>query len=370
MNRQTWAALAVVATLALTACGKKPDEAPAAAAAKPALTVEISTPSVQSWPGVVESSGAVAPWQEASIGTELSGVRLEEVRVNVGDTVTQGQELARFADDSLKAELARLEAQIAENQAALEKAQGDADSGERLAAAGAISKSELRNLRSQVAIAQARVASAKAQRDAQALRVGYARVLAPDEGVISARAATVGAVATPGTEMFRLIRRGRLEWRAEVRADVLPKLTRGMKAQVRLPSGQTVAGTVRQVAPSVNAETLNGIAYVDLPARSGLSAGMFVSGVFELPATDALAVPESALVFRNGNRYVMQVDDSNRIHEVKVQVGRRHGNDIEITEGLPTDARVALSGGAFLNEGDLVSIAAGTAAASAKAAAK
>ena len=351
----------------LGACGGKPQPA-TPADAKAALTVEVTSPTLQAWPGLVEASGSIAPWQEASIGTELSGVRLEEVLVNVGDTVAAGQLLAHFSEDSLKAEYARLEAQVAENQAAADKARADAEGGERLGAAGALSQTELRSLRAQVAITEARLASAKAQRDAQALRISYARVVAPDEGVISARAATVGAVATPGVEMFRLIRRGRLEWRAEVRADALPRLTRGMRATLKLPSGQDVTGTVRQVAPAVNAQTLNGMVYVDVPAR-GLAAGLFVSGSFELPATEALAVPESAIVFRNGNRYVMQLDAANRIHEVKVQAGRRHGNDLEIIEGLTADARIALSGGAFLNEGDLVTVAA-PAGAAARAEAK
>jgi multidrug efflux pump subunit AcrA (membrane-fusion protein) len=99
------------------------------------------------------------------------------------------------------------------------------------------------------------------------------------------------------------------------------------------------------------------MAYVDLPANSGLAAGMFVSGAFDLPASDALSVPESALVFRNGNRYVMQIDDGHRVHEIKVQTGRRHGNDVEVVAGVDAGVRVALSGGAFLNDGDLVNVA-------------
>jgi multidrug efflux pump subunit AcrA (membrane-fusion protein) len=60
------------------------------------------------------------------------------------------------------------------------------------------------------------VESAKAQLDAQLLRLKHTQVLAPDSGIISARSATLGAVVGTGTELFRLIRQGRLEWRAEV----------------------------------------------------------------------------------------------------------------------------------------------------------
>ena len=143
---------------------------------------------------------------------------------------------------------------------------------------------------------------------------------------------------------------------------VLQQLRPGMHARIHLPQGQTVNGTVRQLAPTISTETLNGIAYVDLPSGSSLAAGMFLSGEFELPATEVLAVPASAVVFRTGLHYVMQIGNDNRVHELKVQTGRRRGADIEILEGLGEEARLAVAGGTFLNDGDLVSVARTTAA--------
>jgi RND family efflux transporter MFP subunit len=343
-------------TLSLAACSEPAAEAPVEA--KPALTVRVVSPRVDSWPGTVAASGPIAPWQEASVGTELGGVRLDEVLVNVGDRVEKGQLLARFSEDSLQAELARLNALVQEAQAALEKARLDAESADRLEPSGAISKQQARGLRTQATIAEAQLASAKAGRDAQALRLRYARVLAPDHGIISARSATVGAVVNPGTELFRLIRGARLEWRAEVRADALAQLKKGTTASITLPQGGGVAGKVRQIAPTVSPDTLSGIVYVDLPANPGLAAGLFVSGTFELAASDVLVVPTSAVVFRSGNRYVMQVGADNRIREIKIETGRRRGNDVEILGGVEAGARLALAGGAFLNDGDLVTVAA------------
>lgn len=355
LNAATAVIALPLAAALLSACGGKTDAQ--AAALKPTLTVEVVSPRRESWPRAVGASGPIAPWQEASIGTELNGVRLDEVRVNVGDQVTRGQLLARYNADSLQADLARMDAQVAEAAAALEKARVDAENADRLASTGAFSQQDIHSIHTQAAVAEARLASAKAQRDSQALRVRYASVVAPDDGVISSRSATVGAVAAPGAELFRLIRRGRVEWRAEVRADALPQLKPGTRAVIHGLDGRPVAATLRQVAPSVNAETLNGIVYVDVPAGSGLAAGMFVSGEFELAPSDALALPESVLVFRNGNRYVMQLDTANRIHEVKVQTGRRRDKDVEIVDGIDASARLALAGGAFLNDGDLVTVA-------------
>jgi HlyD family secretion protein len=349
--------LALLGMTLLAACGEAPPAAESPPP-RPVLTVQVVQPRTESWPGVVAASGAIAPWQEASIGSELGGVRLEEVKVNVGDRVSRGQLLARFAEDSLRAELARLDAVVKEAQAALEKARLDAEGAERLEGSGAISKQQARGLRTQAVIAEAQLASAQAQRDAQALRLRYARVVAPDEGVISARSATVGAVATPGVELFRLIRGGRLEWRAEVRADALARLRKGTRATIRLPGTEaTVEGRVRQLAPTVNPDTLSGIAYVDLPAGTSLAAGLFVSGEFALPATEVLVVPTSAVVFRSGSRYVMVLDDENRVREARVETGRRRGEDVEILSGVDAGARLALAGGAFLNDGDKVAVA-------------
>ncbi|HUR42138.1 MAG TPA: efflux RND transporter periplasmic adaptor subunit, partial [Verrucomicrobiae bacterium] len=354
-----WLLAAIVA-----ACGKQesPDAA-AAAPAKPVLSIEVVSPRAESWPGTVGASGAIAPWQEASVGSELGGIRLEEVRVNVGDRVQRGQLLARFSDETLKADLAQLDAVVAERQAALDKARLEAESADRLESSGGLSKQQARSVRTQAVVADAQLASAKAQRDAQALRLRYARVLAPDDGVISARSATVGAVVTPGVELFRLIRGGRLEWRAEVRSDALARLRKGTLATIKLPHGAAISGRVRQVAPTVDPATLNGIAYVDFPATPGLAAGLFVSGEFELAATDVLVVPASAVVFRSGSRYVMQVGDDSRIHEAKVETGRRRGADVEVLTGIAPGARLALAGGAFLNDGDLVAISASKTAA-------
>jgi HlyD family secretion protein len=351
----------LLAAAGLAGCSK--GDATAATPARAVLTVELATPSQESWPQRVGASGTVAAWQEASIGAELGGVRLDEVRVNVGDMVAQGQLLARFNEDSLRAELARLDAGVAEAQAALDKARLDAQGADRLEASGALSAQEIRGVRAQAAIAEARLASARAARDAQALRLAQARVTAPDDGVISSRSATVGSVVNPGAELFRLIRRGRLEWRAEVRADALPRLKPGTRATLLRPDGERLAGAVRQVAPAVDRSTLNCIVYVDLPAGTGLAAGMFLSGEFELAASPVLALPESALVLRNGNTYLMRVDDTGRVQEVKVTTGRRQGSDVEITAGAEPAARYARSGGAFLNDGDRVAIAGEPAAA-------
>ena len=348
--------LIVTLALLLAACSDATEPAPEA---RPVLTVELVSAVREPWPEILVASGEIAPWQEASIGSELTGIRLDEVLVNVGDVVSKGQLLARFSEDGLRIELAQLDASVAGATANLERAKADLSRADRLETTSALSEQALLAYRIEAKAAAAQLAFAQAQRDAAALRLQYARVVAPDDGVISARTATVGAVNSMGTELFRLVRQNRLEWRAEIPAESLRRLHPGDSATVETLDGLQVTGAVRQVAPTADSATRNGIAYVDLPAGSGLLAGMYVAGRFTLATQTATVLPESAVVMRDGNYYLMQVDAQDRVHEIKVATGRRQDHQLEILTDIDTAARWVKSGGAFLTDGDLVQLAPG-----------
>lgn len=357
-------ALAIVVLLSacvlLTACSSDKSETPAPT---PALTVELVFATQATWADSLVASGEVAAWQEAIIGAEVAGIRLNNVLVNVGDVVRKGQLLAHFSEDTLRAELAQLEANVAAAAANFEKAKADASRADKLEATNAISEQLILGYRTQAQAAEAQLAFARAQRDAQALKLRYARIVAPDDGVISSRSATVGAVSMMGTELFRLVRRNRLEWRAEVPAESLSYLKPGVGAILETLDGKIVTGTLRQLAPKVDTRTRSGLAYVDLPAGSGLAAGMYVTGRFTLAEREVLSVPESAVVMRDGNHYLMQVDAKNRALAVKVATGQRRDNAIEILGGINQADRFVKSGGAFLGTGDLVQVTAAAKAA-------
>jgi RND family efflux transporter MFP subunit len=166
----------------------------------------------------------------------------------------------------------------------------------------------------------------------------------------------VGAVVQSGTELFRLIRQGRLEWRAEVVAGELAQIKPGQAVRVSAGSGAPVAGRVRIVAPTVDAATRNGIVYVDLPQPGAMKAGMFARGDFETGSSSALTLPQSAVLLRDGFSYVFTLGADSKVAQAKVSVGRRVGERIEITSGLDPATRVVASGGGFLADGDTVRV--------------
>ena len=198
------------------AAGAAPAAAPKATPA-PARAVSLVTPKIEMWPDQMEATGNIMPWQETRVGTEIGGLRLLSVLVNAGDVVKKGQVLARLNPVTVETELDAANAQLMEAQAAQAQAEATLERGTRLAPSGGVSQQELTLYETQKQTAAARVNAARAQVKTQHLRLESATLVAPDDGVISSRSAIEGAIVQAGSELFRLIRQGRLEWRAEVK---------------------------------------------------------------------------------------------------------------------------------------------------------
>lgn len=331
--------------------------APGTPLAKPSLTVTTVQPVALTIPIQLSANGSLAAWQESVIGAEANGLRLTEVKVNVGDRVRQGDLLATLQSDGVRAELAQAQASLSEAQANLQKTRADIESARALVQKGFISANQMNQSQLNESVAMARVEAAEALIQVQRVRLSQTQVKAPDAGVISARNATLGSVVGAGTELFRLIRQGRLEWRAEVTASEIGRVVVGAPVAVMSASGAEIKGRVRMIAPSVDPQTRNALVYVDLQEPLGSArAGMFARGVIDLGTSQALTLPQTAVIVRDGFSYAYRVDADQKVAQLKIQTGRLISDRIEVLGGLPAGARVVASGAAFLNHGDRVRV--------------
>jgi RND family efflux transporter MFP subunit len=348
-SRRSWlvygapAGLALVLLLGLAAFAilHRPAAAPAGPA--PSITVTTALPVKSLWTDTLDTAGAIAPWQEASIGSQIGGYQLTDVRVNVGDVVTKGQVLARFDSDMLQANEAQLQANY-DQAAANEKRSLALEKVDAIAAQNVL-----------LATTNAKVA--KAQLEANQLQLRYTDVVAPDSGVISARTATLGAVVPVGQELFRLIRQNRLEWRGELTASQIVKIQVGQAITLNLPDGSAATAIVRELAPSLDGQSRLGTVYADIKPGSNARAGMYANGKVALSQSQALHVPAQAVVIRDGRNYVLTPADDGatpRVKQREVVTGRRNGDDIEIVQGLDASTPVVVKGAGFLNDNDMV----------------
>ena len=361
------AALMIATVIIATTCAAiysrsgTTDAATTKHAVPPVAVLTVTSAIVQSrqWPQVIEANGSIAAWQEASVGTVVGGLRVSDVLVDVGDVVARGQALAHFDLDTVRASQAALRADLSQARALAAHAEAELVRAQELHSGGAISEQDFLQSKTQAATTHAQVAAAEARLEAQDLQLKQAVIVAPDAGVITSRSVSLGAVEPAGQELFRLIRRNRLQWQGEVTAAQVSSVHSGQLVRIVLPDGTSATGHVSRIAPGMNAQTRLGIVFADIDGGSNARAGMFAAARVELPPSPARVVPAVSVLIRDGRSVVALLEkgrDGPVVSIRRVTVGRRSGNEIEITEGLSSDARVVARGANFLDDGDLVKL--------------
>ena len=199
---------------------------------KNAQAVSVTTPVSAPLIRTLVATGSVYAWQEAVIAPEVGGYRVAAVNVDVGDRVKRGQELVRLADELLVADVNSKRASKQQAEAQLVTASSDRRRGDSLKDSGALSSSELEKLHNDELAAQAKVQQATADLESTELKLRYARVVSPDDGIITSRTVVVGQIAQAGNEMLRLLRNERVEWRAEIPEGRLREVRAGQTVRV------------------------------------------------------------------------------------------------------------------------------------------
>ncbi|MCB2254141.1 efflux RND transporter periplasmic adaptor subunit [Pseudomonas chlororaphis] len=347
--------------LLLSACEEQEALTPKAID-RPVLTVIVAAPTKQQLISNLTANGPIAAWQEAVIGPEVNGLRVDDVLVQVGDRVTKGQALATFAKNTVQHEYRLAKATLDEAISLAHEARTNGERARELRDIGGLSGQQIQQMLTQEQATQARVEAARTRLAVQKLHLSQTILRAPDDGIISARSATIGSVPAQGTEMFRMIRQDRLEWRAEMTASQLAQVRPGQEARIASPDGGYWSGRVRRVAPTVDSTSRRGVVYVDITGPESRNAvpmptGAYVRGEMILGERPGMTVPQTAVVARDGFHLVFKVNDDQRVVGLKVDVGHVVGDRQEILSGLEGTERIVVAGGAFLSNGDLVQIA-------------
>jgi len=346
-------ALALCAGTALAGCAKPK---PAAKAETP-LTITTANVTVRPLSGGLTASGNLVSREEAGVASELAGYRVADVLVDEDAWVKKGQPLAHLDDTLLRSQIAQAQANLNQQGLAGQRAQEEADRVKGLDNAGVISMEQISERRLAAKSAQSGVAVAKAQLDDLKTRDSRLTIRAPVGGRVLERDARPGDTSAAGTTLFRIERDGLVEFDAEVSQADLSNIRVGEPVEVDLPSDAKVTGQVRFISPRVDLQTGLGHVRVALPVREDLRPGGFAKGVFVAASHPVSTVPESAIHFDANGASVMVIDEQNRVHRVPIQTGQRAQGYVQLVQGPPVGARVALGGGAFVLDGDKVQVA-------------
>ena len=354
-------ALALATSLTLAACGGHGDEKDKKDGAS-RQTVSATTATSVALPRTVVASGTVSAWEEVPVAAETGGLTATILYVDEGSYVRQGQPLVQMNDVLLRAQVRQqqaavqtAEANVARDDAALARAQ-------ELKTRGFLSQASLDTALANQRASAANLASAHAALAETQTRLSQATIRAPVSGLIISRSVTKGQIISAGTELFRMVRDGRLELDAQVPETELPLIQAGQSAAVTSSQAGSTTGTVRIVTPEVNAQTRLGLARISLAPGSALKPGMFARAAIEAGTRPATVVPTDAVLYRSNKSGVFVLNADSSVRFIPVTVLSRRDDQTSV-EGLNAGVRVVVAGAGFLNEGDKVTVAAPRAAA-------
>ena len=327
-------------------------------------------------------TGSVVARDEVLIAPEVEGLRVLELLADEGQSVKKGQSLARLSDDSLQAQLSQNEANIAradaaiavanssivQAEAAVKEAANAFERAKPLKESGYVSgavfdqrEAAANTAKSKLVAARDGLISSAAEKTAlQALRrdltwkLGRTEVRSPVDGVISRRAARVGAVASALNEpLFRIIARGEVELDAELPESDVGKIREGQTARVTVTGSGDVTGTVRLVSREIDRSTRLGKVKVFFGVNPDLRLGAFGRGLIETGKSHGLAVPPSAVVYGPAGP-TLQVVKEGRVMTRAVKIGLKTQQLVEVVDGVADGETVVAKSGSFLRDGDAV----------------
>jgi HlyD family secretion protein len=331
----------------------------------------------------VIATGTIRAVQEVYVQPLVDGLSVRSLEADVGDVVQADQVLATLNDDTLilqksqleankaKAEagLAQYRAQVVEAQANLDDAVRQRDRATRLGKTGTSSVAEVERAEAAAEVAQARLQAAQqsvsvGEADIKVvesqiadvdLRLARTAVKTPVAGIVSARNARVGAIASgAGEPLFTVIRDGALELVAELSETDIQKIEAGQKAIIRIAGGrQRIDGEVRLVSPTVDPTSRLGYVRIDVDGKSGARAGMYGSAEIIVAEKTALALPLSAVTTGREGSFARKVED-NVVKQVEIDTGIQDGGFVEVANGLEVGDIVVEKAGAFVRDGDRI----------------
>lgn len=331
--------LAVGLSVALAGCGKKSERA--APATFPTVAVRVQTVESKKRVATEEVVGTVRAKLRAVIEAKVSG-KVDQMPVVPGQQVKTGELLAHIDAREVQA---RLDQTVAVRQ----QTEADLKRYASLLEQKILAQAEYDNAQAKARVAQAAVVEAETL-------LGYTKVTAPFDGVITRKHADVGDLAAPGKPLLEMEDSRTLRLEADVPEAVVGKLTLGDKLPVRISALETeLEGVITEIAPAADPGSRTFLVKLDLPSVPGLRAGQFGRVAMPVGETSALRVPASAVVQR-GQMEILFVVNGDKAQLRLVKSGKRIGGEVELVSGVSAGEKIVVENAAALMDGQPLTI--------------
>lgn len=328
-------------------------EAPAPAAV---MTVTAISPTIQTVSDHIDANGVIVGKDVARVGARVSGVAIEQIFVQEGDRVQQGDVLAQLDGTLASSQIEGASAELAAAQATLAKAQADLTRVAPLLEIDAISRQQYDGFVTAKEQAAAQVVALQARLAGNQTALKNTQVVAPVSGIVSARHAQVGELSTGGA-LFEIVKDGVWQWQASLSPAMAEAISVGQAVQVfPLNGAEPVSALVARIAPTADAGRQLGV-FATLTGEHSLTGGMYVAGRFLLTQKSVPMLPYQAVTFDDGAGYVWTLTPAKEgLYQVKRTQISADQTDDGVAVALPLDTLVVKEGGNFLKDGDLVRV--------------
>jgi RND family efflux transporter MFP subunit len=315
----------------------------------------------------LELPGRLEAYSRAPIYARVSGY-LKDWKVDIGSPVRAGQLLGEIEAPDLDQQLSQGKADLMTAQANEALAKTTAERWQRLLKTDSVSVQEVDMKVGDFAAKQAIVQAASANVERLQVLEGFKRMVAPFDGIVTARDTDVGKLINAGSgkglELFVVSDIRKLRLYVNVPQNYVAQVTPGTKAQVTVPErpGRTFTATVEASSQSVDPASGSTLVQLSVDNQAGeLLPGAFANVHFDLPLASAdLSVPASALIFDHSGVRVATVGADNRIAFKPVGIARDLGDVVQISSGLAANDRIVDSPPDGIGQGDPVRIASAT----------
>jgi len=303
---------------------------------------------------VLPLTGSLAPLTEATVKAKVAG-ELVAVTVREGESVKQGQVLARIDLTEVQAKVAAREADVAATKAQLVWAEKNRNQQKALLEKSFISQSAFDNIQSNYEVAVAKLHAAEAELVVARKSQGDAVLIAPFSGIVSLRHAQPGERVALDARVVSIVDLSRLQLEASVPPAAIGKVQVGQQMNFRVEGfgEREFAGRIERINPAATAGSRSISVYAVIDNREGLlRGGMFAQGALTLSRIDgALAVPASAVREEIGQTFVYAIEDG-MVKKKNVKVGAPDATGrVQVLEGLTAGTRIVRVNLGSLREG-------------------
>ncbi|HTW38124.1 MAG TPA: efflux RND transporter periplasmic adaptor subunit [Steroidobacteraceae bacterium] len=302
---------------------------------------------------------------EAPIYARTSGY-LRRWLVDIGTPVRKGQLLAQIESPEVDQQLRQAQANLATAEANQRIADVTAERWRHLRQSDSVSKQEADEKISAAAASDAQVQAARANVDRLRELTGFERIVAPFDGVITARETDIGQLINAGSgtgpELFRIADMSRLRLYVRVPQNYAATMRAGLAAELHFPDRphQTYVARLDTTSNAIDTATRTLMVELFVDNRNGeLLPGAYTEVHFELPpgaGGQSFELPANVLLFRGDGLHVATVDAHDRVVMKPVTIGRDFGSAIEVTAGVGANDEVILSPPDSLTQGAAVRV--------------